>query len=525
MPSAVEGYDFTFSKTVYAPGKIGKYATFIEVKYETVDTSNIPSRGIADVFTARLDDEPANAAATPPAVPNELSWYSPGSLGGRRGASGRDREVSGAMSDRDDDAGGDGRGPAVGLFCPSWPPGRVANGIVTYTGTIAEGLRRRGRRVRILTPDLDEAAGGGPEVRAVAVSAGSGGLAARVRRRLDAVRPGRFGGDRGAEIGRGLRRAVRRLADDGEIGLLEMEESFGWSGAVAGRVPVPVVVRLHGPWFLSGPADGHDAADPAFGRRTRAEGVGLRRASAITAPSRDVLRRVLDYYGPGLPPSEVIPNPVPSVPEADRWRAEGCDPDLILFVGRVSRLKGVDLVVDALARLRCHRPSTRLMIVGPGRRIVGGDGRPIDIEEGIERRLPGALSDGGVVLTGALPPIEVDRLRRRAAVTVVASRYETFSLTTVEAMASGCPMVASRAGGIAELFDHGVHGLYFEPGDPADLADKIGSLLRDPEAASAMGRRAASHSLDRYSTEAIAERTDAFYDRVLAGTPFGRARR
>ena len=429
------------------------------------------------------------------------------------------------MTDRDgniDD--NNGHGPAIGLFCPSWPPGRVANGIVTYTGTIAEGLRRLGRRVHILTPDLDETAGDGPGVRAFDVTAGAGSLVARVRRRIDALRPGMGAGTRGAEIGRGVRRAVRRLAADGGLGLLEMEESFGWSGLVAGRVPVPVVVRLHGPWFLSGPADGHDAADPTFERRALAEGIGLRRASAITAPSRDVLRRVLDYYGPGLPPSEVIPNPVPTVPLADRWRPEGCDPRLVLFVGRVSRLKGVDVVIDAMALLRRQRPGTRLMIVGPGRRIIGDDGRALDVEDYLDARLPGALSDGEVILTGPLPPNQVDRLRRKAAVTVVASRFETFSLTTVEAMAAGCPIVASRAGGIAELFDDGVHGLHVEPGDPADLAAKIDALLADPEAAAEMGRRAASHSLERYSTSAIAERTDAFYQRVLSGTSLGRGR-
>ena len=75
-----------------------------------------------------------------------------------------------------------------------------------------------------------------------------------------------------------------------------MEESFGWARWVRPVTSIPVCVRLHGPWLLNGRAAAAPE-DDAFHERVRDEGLAIRAANAITAPSRDVLEQVREFYG------------------------------------------------------------------------------------------------------------------------------------------------------------------------------------------------------------------------------------
>lgn len=101
-------------------------------------------------------------------------------------------------------------------------------------------------------------------------------------------------------------------------------------------------------------------------------------------------------------------------------------------------------------------------------------------------------------------------------VTVVASRYETFSMTVAEAQSFGCPLVASDAGAIPELVAHGENGLLFRSGDPKALAREILRLFQDPSLASALGSRGADSVSARLDPASVARRTVEFYDRVIA---------
>lgn len=416
----------------------------------------------------------------------------------------------------------DGGAPlAIGLFCPAWPPDRFANGIITYVASVAEGMRELGHRPYLLAAGLAEGegppgeAGGIPviDLKPLCRPTGAARLAEAAASRLRPPSP---------ESGiRGVARGLRRAALGGVAGLprldvLEMEETIGLPGFVAGRGMPPVVARLHGPWFLNGPNQGADPASPEFARRVRAEGRGIASASAVTSPSLDALARTREHYGLALGRAEAIPNPVLLVPEDLRWSPEDAEPGHVLFVGRFDRHKGGDTIIDAFALLLRDRPDARLTFVGPDPGL-DREGRRWSLPEYVSTRLPGALEDDRVRWLGRRTPAEVSALRKRASATVVASRYETFAITITEAMAAGCPLVATRAGGAGELFEHGEHGLYAEPDDPGGLASAISRLLADPSGASAMGRRASGHCERHYAPAVVAGRTIRFYRRVLAG--------
>src|SRR5207237_4658103 len=142
---------------------------------------------------------------------------------------------------------------------------------------------------------------------------------------------------------------------DHGLELLQMEEAFGLPALVIPRVKVPVIVRLHGPWFLNGPAVGVPD-DSGFKRRVRLERAAIAAAAGVTAPSKDVLDRVRKYYGLALTDAAVIPNPIQTIAASERWSPEGCDRNRILFIGRFDRHKGADVMVEAFVAVLRGRP-------------------------------------------------------------------------------------------------------------------------------------------------------------------------
>ena len=110
---------------------------------------------------------------------------------------------------------------------------------------------------------------------------------------------------------------------------------------------------------------------------------------------------------------------------------------------------------------------------------------------------------------------KLNQLRRKAMVTVICSRYETFSSATLEAMTMGCPTVAARVGGILEIVHDQDNGLLHRPEDPADLAAKILTLLNDPGRAAQAGRRAADHCEQQFHPNVIAGRFAEYFNQVI----------
>ncbi|CAN5832859.1 hypothetical protein BH23PLA1_BH23PLA1_10100 [soil metagenome] len=401
---------------------------------------------------------------------------------------------------------------SVAYFSPGWPPESFASGIVTYIDAIAGGMRRLGHRVDVLARQLgDEPAA--ENVHDVSFEdrqpTPTGRVAGAVLRRLaPEAQLARL-------VCRPVRLIVRRLAVKGELQLLEMDEAFGWAGWLQGRVSVPVVVRLHGPWFLVGEATGA-AEGVAKARRIDQEGRAIRGAAGVTAPSRFVLDQTMARHGPPTGPVEVIPNPMPAAPETDRWHPAACEPGSLLFVGRFDRLKGADLVVEAFARLRAEFPGLRLRIAGPDGGLVDDLGRPWEASAYLADRVPDAWASGDLEWLGRRPPAELRTLRSQAAVTVVASRFETFPMAVLEAMAQGVPLVAPAVGGVPELIRDGDNGLLFRGGDADDLASKLRRLLLDADLAARLGAQAARDCRRHFDPDTIAAQTAEFYRSVIA---------
>lgn len=427
------------------------------------------------------------------------------------------------MSTRATAAGGDeARGRVsvrrIAFAAPSWPPDQTANGIVSHIANMRQALRAGGMQVHVVIVRGGDGAKSdeSQQVWASDVGATAPTFATRAAWTMRRPFPAWSEAAHARGVGARVARAVERLRLRHGLQLVEAEESFGWAYEVVRRCDVPVVVRLHGPWFLAGAFQG-DARGPASLRRIRREHRAIAAAAGVSAPSMDVLDRVRRFYGLPLPDARVIPMPMTAPPDSARWRLDACDRNRILFVGRFDTLKGGDVLIEAFRRVLEHRPSTRLTLAGPDHGVEADPARgKQSLREFVQERLSGALDDGRIEFTGRVTPAELDVRRRGAFATVVLSRYETFGNVLREAMILGCPVVSTDVGGLGEILEDGVNALVVPAGNAEATAAALLRLLDAPGEAVALGTRAFEDCSGRYHPDRIVAQSAEFYNDVIA---------
>lgn len=248
----------------------------------------------------------------------------------------------------------------------------------------------------------------------------------------------------------------------------------------------PLVVTSHGETF----ADDFGAYDESALLRASL-GRALARATVVTAPSRFVLDDLRQRFG--LDRGNVVPNGV----HRDESAAQGEDElpalsgPVVLTVGRVERVKGFDLLLDAVARL--DLPDLQV--------VIGGDGAELENLREQTHRLGLA---GRVHLPGYLSPAGVAAAMGAADVVVVPSRYEAFGIVALEAWRAGTPVIGSVHGGMGEFVTDGVDGLIVDPTDVTALAGALQRVLGDDQFATRLAG-AGRERVGDYSWEAVAQ--------------------
>jgi alpha-maltose-1-phosphate synthase len=327
---------------------------------------------------------------------------------------------------------------------------------------------------------------------------------------------------------------ARNLMMAGSVERSDILHGHTWYSHFAGCLAkqllrVPLVLTTHSlephrPWKV-------EQLGNAYHASTWIEKTAYQNADGVIAVSQSMKKDVQDLYGVDADRIRVIPNGIDVAeyrrkPNPELLRKYGIDGDkpFALFVGRITRQKGIIHLLRALA----HLPR--------GTQIVLCAGAPDTAEIGEEMKskvaeLRAHRPDLHVHWIDAMVAREdVITLYSHAAVFVCPSVYEPFGIINLEAMACGAAVVASRVGGIPEsvvdgetgiLVDVGpVNGADFEPRDPEAfsrrLAEGISALLENPARRDAFAAAGRKRVEDRFSWESVAAQTLSFYKEVIA---------
>ena len=184
---------------------------------------------------------------------------------------------------------------------------------------------------------------------------------------------------------------------------------------------------------------------------------------------------------------------------------------IVIFVGRIDPIKGIDTLVDALPLLQ--EPDVHIV-------LIGGDldqiGEPVGPLADVRDRVTSLRMARRVRFLGAQPQNMLPLYYSAADVVAVPSRYESFGLVAVEAMATGTPVVASAVGGLTFTVNNGVSGYLVPFGDPVALARALDKLLEDDDLREGMGFQAVIDA-QRFSWDTVADQVLHVYSRLAEG--------
>lgn len=400
----------------------------------------------------------------------------------------------------------------IALAVPSWPPGAATNGIVSYAAYLVPALRKLGHDVYIFTGDSTCDNSERKTDRRIVDITRHASNNTPWNRLLYKFSPATGVFNRASST---LAAAVRALVSAEHIDVFEIEESFGLSFAVSRLNLLPVVVRLHGPWFVNGRFGDPDYGSVLNSRREEFEGRGIRHAQIITSPSANVIDTVKQHYS--LSPSmecKVIPNPIQSTSQEQRWNLANCSKDSLLFIGRIDKRKGADLILLAFADLAMRYPRLRLKLVGPDRGIENGKGELLSYDEFIRANIPESVRSR-IQFFGPLRNSDLMAQRTKCFATIVASRYEIMPYSILEAMSLGCPIITTSVGGISEMITDLRNGLLTPSEDLGAMVRACERLINDPQLAAALGEQAWLDCRQLYNPERIAQQTAAVYGHAI----------
>ncbi|CAN5836320.1 glycogen synthase [soil metagenome] len=333
-----------------------------------------------------------------------------------------------------------------------------------------------------------------------------------------------------------LEALIRDLAMVGLVDSPDIVHCHTWYSHLAGCLAKPLTgARLvltthslepHRPWK-------EEQLGSAYHATTWIEKTAYRNADGVIAVSEAMKQDVQSLYDVspervrvihnGIDPDEYQPRPAP-----DTLRRLGVDPDrpIILFVGRITRQKGILHLVRSIRHLE-QDAQVVLCAGAPDTEEIGAEMAARVEEARQETHLPVTW------LAEMLPKEEIISLYTHADVFVCPSVYEPFGIINLEAMACETAVVASAVGGIPEIVVPGETGLLVpfqaaagnsaEPADPEtfslDLARSIDELMADAPRRERMGKAARSRVLERFSWAAIARETLNYYRELVEGQP------
>ena len=309
------------------------------------------------------------------------------------------------------------------------------------------------------------------------------------------------------EYGWAAFRQLQRLHAQTPFDLIEATETGAfWLALLLSSLPL--VIRLHGEQytFCKYTPDMPLTVNVRLSRLLQR--VAMRRAKLLTSPSQAHAREIAAELGSHCPPIQVIPNAV-SLPNSQQPanNRQKTNPT-VLFAGRLERVKGVPLLLEAAGQVLRQMPNVQFKLIGAAHPTLS----QTELNT-ITQRLG---LNGEIQFLGHLSQRELMGYYQQAELCVLPSYYETFGLAALEPMSLGVPVVAAKTGGLSEVVEDGKTGLLVPPGDGPALAGAIISLLQQPVLRAQMGLAGQQRAQRLFKLEPVVEATLKVYRRVLS---------
>jgi starch synthase len=392
---------------------------------------------------------------------------------------------------------------------------------VTAEDMTADGGQGRRLRVALLTREYPPEVYGGAGVHVTYLARELAGLVDLTVHCQGRDRPGAVAHqpwDRLAGANQALQTVSADLSMAAAAEGADLVHSHTWYANLGGHLAallygIPHVVTMHSleplrPWKAEQLGGGYAVS-------SWCERVAATSAAAVVAVSDGMRADILATY-PEIDPERVrvIRNGIDTreyAPDPETGVVERYGIDLsrpyVIFVGRITRQKGLPVLLRAAARLD---PAAQLV-------LCAGQADTPELLDEVTSLVNGlrAARSGVVWIPEMLAKRHVIQLLTHATVFACPSLYEPLGIVNLEAMACGTAVAASRVGGIPEVVAEGKTGLLVPPGSPDDLADALNALVRDPDLAEAMGHAGRDRAVAEFGWPAVAEQTAALYSELV----------
>lgn len=210
----------------------------------------------------------------------------------------------------------------------------------------------------------------------------------------------------------------------------------------------------------------------------------IRKADFLSAPSSNMAKTIAGECGIPEGRIRVIPNGLGPEVFIENSEEKKTGKITVLHVGRMDRLKGVEVLAAAIPTVLEKNPAVKFVFIGDD----CPDGQGSTWRKNLSCFLKKRGVEDQIQFLVSIDQQEVLEWYRKADIAVVPSiLYESFSYTCAQAMAAGLPVIASRIGGIPETVDDGISGILVEPGNAGELAAAILKAARDPDLRKRMG--------------------------------------
>jgi D-inositol-3-phosphate glycosyltransferase len=305
--------------------------------------------------------------------------------------------------------------------------------------------------------------------------------------------------------------------------------SHYWMSGIAGKElkeawGIPMVHMFHTLGLMKNRIARGDEFEGDY--RIRGEREVLRHTDMVVAATVAELAQLQWLYEVKTDNVRVVPPgvdlgkfyPIPDEDAREYLNVELCH-RMLLFVGRIEPLKGVDTLIRALAVMRARGDLEKHEVCLS---IIGGDAsiseeemshemsRLLDLREELDL-------EQVVTFLGKRAQDTLPYYYSAADVVVVPSHYESFGMVALEAMACGTPVVASQIGGLAYLIRDGETGFHVRDQDPEGLADRLLEMLDDDQLHQQMGGNAVAYAAE-YSWKSVAEQISGIYNELTQGS-------